>query len=266
MKILDDKVIVVAGVGPGIGHSLAVNASAHGAKLVLCARTASRLDDLVAEIESSGGDAVAVPCDMSIVADCQKAASVAMERYGKIDGVAVIACMEPDRKMFDEAAADFSDWRSNVDFNLWATMQFVKACLTHMTSGGSIVLSGSTSSDFPDAGVAAYAAAKAGLASMIRSIAYEYSAKFSGGRGIRLNMLSYGAIAGEPFHKWVQEIADISGRTYEQQLKRISRNYPLGYVPTPDEYANGVVMLLSDLSKAFNGLNIHINGGLFMKP
>jgi NAD(P)-dependent dehydrogenase (short-subunit alcohol dehydrogenase family) len=265
MRILEDKVIVIGGVGDGVGRSLAITATDHGAKVVLCARTSARLDAIVHQIEAKGGQAVAVACDMAAVEDCQKAANIAVERFGRIDGVAVIACMDPDRKSFDEAPSNFADWRLNVDFNLWATLQFVKACLEHMTSGGSVVLSGSTSSDLPDARVAAYAAAKAALASMVRSIAYEYSAKFGGGRCIRLNMISFGAIAGEPFHNWVGEIADIAGRTYEQQLKRISRNYPLGYIPTPDEYANGIVMLLSDLSKAFNGLNLHVNGGLFMK-
>lgn len=266
MSILKDKVIIIAGVGDGVGRSLAIRAVQHGAKVVLCARTRSRLEQISAEIEVAGGESLVIPCDMSLPEDCQSAARAAVDQFGKIDGVASIACMEPDRKLFDQATDDFSEWRQNMDFNFWSTMTFVKACLQCMTPGGSVVIAGSTSSELPEAGVAPYAAAKAALTSMVRSIAYEYSAKFSGGRGIRLNMLSLGAIAGPPFHEWVQQIADRAGRDYESQLKRIARNYPLGQVPHPDEYADGLIFLLSDMSSTFNGLNIHANGGLFMKP
>lgn len=266
MQLLDGKVIVFGGVGDGVGHSLAIRAASHGAKVVLAARTMPRLEAIVVEVEANGGEALAVACDMTSAADCQAVAEAAVDRFGRIDGAATIACLDPDGKFFDEAADDFADWRPNLDFNFWATMQFVKACLQRMTEGGSVAIIGSTASDFPEARVAAYAASKAALASMVRSIAYEYHWKFSGGRGIRLNMLQLGAIAGPPFNHWVEEVAGKTGRTFEDQMQRVAKHYPLGHVPTPEEYADGIIFLLSDMAKAFNGLNIHANGGIFMKP
>lgn len=264
IMILQDKVIVIGGVGEGIGHSLAVRAAAEGAKVVLTARTASRLESIAAEVTGAGGEALVVQCDMSKLEDCRAVAQQAMGRFGKIDGVSMIACMEPDRKLFVEADEDFANWRPIVDVNLWGTLQFIKQCLKGMSRGGSVAIVGSQVSNEPWPYVAAYAAAKAGLGAMVRSIAHEYGSKF-GDTGIRFNMLSAGGVANAPYYHYVQELADFNNRTYDEQLKLMAEAYPLGYVPKPEEYADALIFLMSEKSGAVNGLDIHANGGSFMK-
>ena len=262
--MLEDKVIVIGGVGDGIGRSLTLRAAARGAKVIMMARTASRLERIAGEAAEAGGIAVAVPGDLNRLADCRRVAETAMDRFGRIDGVAMIACMEPDRKLFVEADDDFASWRPILDMNLWGTLQLVKQSLKGMSRGGSVAIVGSQAAQDPTPYVTAYAAAKAALAAAVRSIAIEYGGQH-GDAGIRFNMLSAGGIANEPFFKYVHELAAFANRTHEEQWQLMVRDYPLGYIPKPDEYADALIFLLSDMAAAVNGLDIHANGGTFMK-
>lgn len=263
MRLLEDKVVVVGGVGPGMGRSTAVRAAAQGAKVVMCARTASRLDAIAAEIRDAGGEAIAVPSDMSVLDDCRRVARTAVETYGRIDGVAMVACMEPDRKMFDETDEGFENWRKITDFNLYAILQMVKCCVPHMPRGGSVAIVGSVSSESPFPLNAPYAAAKAGLGVMIRSMALEYGRQYKN-RDLRINGMIASGVAGEPYINFVREQAERNGRTFEEEQAIFAAPYPLGHVPEPDEYADTLIFLLSDLSRVINGQNINANGGSFM--
>jgi NAD(P)-dependent dehydrogenase (short-subunit alcohol dehydrogenase family) len=260
MNILAGKTIVIGGVGDGMGTSLALRAAAQGARVVLSARTASRIETIAARIVEQGGEAVAVPCDMGVLNDCRRVVEAARDKFGGIDGVAMVACMNPDQKKFADADPDFKDWQPIVEFNFFGVLQFVKACLTTMEDGSSVALVGSVSQDEAWERTAPYAAAKAGLAATMRVMALEY-----GPQGIRFNMMCCGGIANDPFYTYVGDLANYAGHSYDEQLALMVKDYPLGYVPTPDEYAYTLIFLLSDMSKAVNGQNIHANGGLFMK-
>jgi NAD(P)-dependent dehydrogenase (short-subunit alcohol dehydrogenase family) len=260
MGLLEDKVIVIGGVGEGIGHSMALRAAAQGAKVILAARTVSRVEAYADEVKAAGGVAIPVRCDMSSLADCRNVAQAAVERFGRIDGVSMVACMEPDRKFFADADDDFADWRPIVDFNVFGTLQLVKACLKSMSRGGSVAIVGSQAQDEPWERTGPYAAAKAGLGAMIRVMALEY-----GPKGIRFNGMAAGGIASGPYFAYLQQLADFAGRTLEEQKALMQKDYPLGYVPPPEEYADALIFLMSDMSRAVNGQNIHVNGGIFMK-
>ena len=260
MGLLEGKVIVIGGVGEGIGQSMALRAAAQGAKVVLAARTVSRVEAYADEVRAAGGVAVPVRCDMSVLSDCQNVARMAVQHFGKIDGVSMVACMEPDRKLFIDADDDFADWRPILDFNVFGTLQLVKACLKSMSRGGSVAIVGSQAQDEPWERTGPYAAAKAGLGAMIRVMALEY-----GPKGIRFNGMAAGGVASGPYFTYVRQLADFAGRTFEEQKELMQKDYPLGYVPPPDEYADALIFLMSDMSRAVNGQNIHVNGGIFMK-
>jgi len=265
MRLLEGKVIVVCGVGDGMGRSTAIRSAAHGAKVVLFARTASRLAAIEKEITNAGGEAVSVPGDMEVVADCTRAAQTAVDRFGRIDGVSMIACMEPDRVMFDDTDDDFTAWRAITDANLYGTLQFVKACVKHMGQGGSVAIVGSTAQDQGHQLTAPYAAAKAGLAAVVRVLTVEYGAQHKA-RGLRFNILTAGGVAGPPYFRYVGELAELAGITREEQQQLMIGNHPKGYVTLPDEYADSLIFLMSEMSAGINGQNIHVNGGEFMKP
>lgn len=266
MGILAGKVIVLGGVGPGMGRSLAIRAAAEGAQVVLCARTASRLEAIAGEISAAGGVAVPVRSDMSVLADCRRVAQTAIDRFGRIDGVTTMAHIEPDRTLFDDSADDLANWQRINNFILFSTMQMIRECVKGMpSSGGSVAVVGSVSQDQPYPLTAPFAAAKAGLAAVIRVLAKEYGNGHLD-RRIRFNMLVAGAVGGEPFDRYTQELADAAGVSFDEQMAQMAAIQPLGYIPPPDEYADALIFLMSDLSKAINGQSIHANGGAFMKP
>jgi NAD(P)-dependent dehydrogenase (short-subunit alcohol dehydrogenase family) len=265
MRLLEGKVIVVGGVGEGMGRSTAVRAAAHGAKVVLFARTASRLAQIEKEITDAGGEAVSVAGDMEILADCQRAAQTAVDRFGQIDGVSMIACMEPDRMMFDDTDDDFEAWDVITYANLYGTLKLVKACIKHMPPGGSVAIVGSLAQDQGYQLTAPYAAAKAGLAAVVRVLAVEYGAKHKA-RGLRFNILTAGAVAGPPYYRYVEELAKFANISVDEQKELMIGNHPKGYATLPDEYADTLIFLMSNMSAGVNGQNIHLNGGEFMKP
>lgn len=263
--MLKDKVIVIGGCGDGMGHAMAVRAAAQGAKVILTARSLPRLEAIAAEVNDAGGTAVPIACDMSVLDDCKKVAQTTIDRFGKIDGVSMIACMNPDHKLFADTDEDFAAWREITDVNLWGTLQLVKQCLKGMSRGGSVAIVGSqTSNDGHWPYVAPYAAAKAALGAVVRLIAFENGIQH-GNTGIRFNMLSAGGVANAPYYEYVQTLADINKTTYGEQLQHMAQAYPLGYVPKPEEYADALIFLMSDMSAAVNGLDIHANGGSYMR-
>jgi NAD(P)-dependent dehydrogenase (short-subunit alcohol dehydrogenase family) len=187
-------------------------------------------------------------------------AQTARAVFGRIDALAVIAYREPDQRLLRECDNDLVSWRSIVDFNVFATLQVIKAVSEQMADGGSIAIVNSMTSDLPWPRIAPYAAAKAVLASLVRLLALEF-----GQRRIRINGMHAGGIANAASEKYIAALAAQNDRSVEKQRAIVAEGYPLGHMPAPDEYADSLVFLLSRLSRAVTGQAIHVNGGFFMR-
>jgi NAD(P)-dependent dehydrogenase (short-subunit alcohol dehydrogenase family) len=258
--LLQDRVIIIAGVGPGVGHALAVRAAAQGAKLVLVGRTSERLEAFASEIAAASGVALPVVCDLASVSDCRRLAETAVTTFGAIHGLAVVAYRPPDQKTLAESDDDLAAWRDVIDFNVFATLQVIKAVVERMADGGSIAIVNSMTSDLPWPRLGPYAAAKAALASFVRTLALEFAP-----RRIRINGMHAGGIANASAEAYLQLLAERGGRTLEEQRALTVATYPLGFIPPPENYADALIYLLSDLSVAMTGQAMHVNGGHFMR-
>ena len=91
--LLKDKVVIISGVGPGMGQSLAKLAAAEGAKVGLGARNKAFLDEVVAEIKAAGGEAIALATDVTKVDQCKALADATEKAFGRIDGLVNSAYM-----------------------------------------------------------------------------------------------------------------------------------------------------------------------------
>ena len=89
--ILENKVVIVSGIGPGLGQELAYGAAREGAKLVIAARSTELLNKLQAEIIESGSEVIAVPCDITKPADCENLVNKTIDQYVRLDGLLNIA-------------------------------------------------------------------------------------------------------------------------------------------------------------------------------
>jgi NAD(P)-dependent dehydrogenase (short-subunit alcohol dehydrogenase family) len=134
---LDGKVALVSGIGPGIGEHVAWAYAMAGARMVLLARTASRVEDLAAAITSAGGEALAVPADVSKREDLGRLVGAAIEAYGRVDVVFSNAPGSSGMGLdMNPLGLDDEDWQYSVDVNLLAPYRLAKALIPQMRSNG----------------------------------------------------------------------------------------------------------------------------------
>lgn len=166
---LTDAVVVITGASSGFGRGSAAALAAQGAKVVIAARRGKVLDEVVAEINATGGTAVPVTTDVSDPADVAHLASVAVEQFGRIDvwinnvGIGALGYF------WDIPIADHA---RVVDVNLKGLIYGAHAALTQFRfqGAGTLVNIGSIDSEVPLAFQASYAASKAGVLSLSRSL------------------------------------------------------------------------------------------------
>jgi NAD(P)-dependent dehydrogenase (short-subunit alcohol dehydrogenase family) len=249
MRELDGKTAIVTGASSGIGRAAARLFAERGAKVVVGARRRDALDDLVAEIEAEGGEAVAHAGDVRDEACAQGLVGLAVERFGGLD----IAFNNAGTLGEMGALGDLSleGWRETLDVNLTGAFLGAKHQIPAMLSrgGGSLVFTSTFVGHkvgFP--GMAAYGAAKAGLVGLARVIAAEY-----GAQGIRANALLAGGTdtpMGAEVANTPETIAFVEGL---HALKRIAQ---------PDEIAQAALFLASDASSFVTGSAMAADGGV----
>ena len=259
MKLLDGKVAVVTGIGPGMGRSIAVQLAQHGAKLVIGARSTEATEKTAQEIRGFGGAVLTQRVDQAEQASVQAFVGRAIDAYGGVDIVVHNGAASGDNKLVEDA--DLDVWRQLYEANCLSAISLYKAALPSMKARGDgriILINTGASNNRPHPGLAPYAATKAGLASLVRSIALE-----AGKYGIRCNGVHLGGIDGENYRNRVEHFtAPARGMTTEQYMEmRYNEYLPLRYVPTADECAGVVVFLASDLARSMTGQAISVNGG-----
>lgn len=249
--LLRDRVILVAGAGPGLGSALAERIVDHGGRVVVSARSRDRLDDLVGRI---GPAAHAVPSDLRDPAAAATLIDASIERFGRLDGlVHNAAVIPPLDRVLDADAHDLTD---TLALGVTAPLALVRAAVPVLPSGGSIVFVGSAVVRHPKPGFGAYNVGKHAMLGLARSLALEL-----GPRGIRVNTLVAGKIDGDRLQTYFAEQAARRGVTAEEVHAEYVARIALGRVPSPEEHADAAVFLLSDLAAAVSGHALDTNGG-----
>jgi NAD(P)-dependent dehydrogenase (short-subunit alcohol dehydrogenase family) len=154
--------------------------------------------------------------------------------------------------------SDPDDWRTIMEVNLFGALHLVQLVVPSMREHGDgrIVLINSGASTDPPPLLGAYAAAKAALASLARSIAVEL-----GPEGIRANGVQLGPVQGENWDGWVQSGSQAAGMTPEEFEVDQCKDVPLRNVPSADDCAGAVVFLASDLARPITGQSLAVNSG-----
>jgi NAD(P)-dependent dehydrogenase (short-subunit alcohol dehydrogenase family) len=256
--LLKDKVVIVSGVGPGMGQSLARIAAAEGAKVVLGARSKGFLEEVAADIKSKGGQAVVQPCDVSDAKQCNALAAAAVEAFGTINGLVNSAFMHGEWNSVE--AADVDEWRQIYDINCLGALRMAQAALPAMKKAGSgaIVNVSTQATVKPFPGEGGYATAKGGLTTLSRQMAKDFG-KYS----IRVNTARMGWIGGAPVLGWVdREVA--AGRNRDEVVGGVTSDISLGVIPPEEDCAKSVLFFVSDYSKVVSGAVLDINGGHYM--
>jgi NAD(P)-dependent dehydrogenase (short-subunit alcohol dehydrogenase family) len=254
--LLEDKVAVISGVGPGLGREIARAFAREGADVALGARTESFLAEVAAEIEGMGRRAVVVPTDITSPDQCEQLASAAVDAFGRIDCL-VNSAFRPDVfRTFEDV--DLKAWRKIFEVNVFGTLQLTKAVLPHMKAqgGGSIIFINSmvTRKVLPLQG--GYAASKGALMTAAQVLAKEL-----GTYRIRVNSVVPGWMLGPPVEGYLEMMASANGTTRDEEYAKIAAEIPLGFIPPDEDCANAVVFFASDLSAVITGQALDVNGG-----
>lgn len=258
--LLQDKVVVVTGVGPGLGRSLCRAAAAEGATVVPVARTTPVIDDVVAEIRSGGGTAVAIAGDVTVRTDCERIAATVERELGRLDGVVNSAFSVGALGVFPDI--DLDDWRQAFEVNLFGALQLLQCLLPLLErdGGGAVVSVNTMSSIGPMKGQGAYGASKTALEFAMRQLAVDL-----GGRGIRCNTVYCGPMRGPNLDDAMEKWAQRRGVTYEEIVDAVSAVIAQGHIPTDAEVAPAVLLLLSDAARVVNGTSFHATGGAWVE-
>jgi NAD(P)-dependent dehydrogenase (short-subunit alcohol dehydrogenase family) len=261
-NLLQDRVVIVLGVGPALGRATALACAGEGAKVVLAARSEAKMGEVAQEIAASGGASLSVVTDMLNADDCRRLVSRTVEAYGRVDGLVCVAYRHHDNSTIADSPDDLANWRPVMDTNFFGTMQVVKPTIEQMQrqdGGGNIVIINSLNTHNPWPRTLSYSASKAALAAATRSLATEY-----GPDNIRVNSLHAGVIFNDSLYITLDDMARRNGTTREQEVAKITALSPLRQQTTPEEYTGSVLYLLSDMSKPVTGISLHANAGRYM--
>jgi NAD(P)-dependent dehydrogenase (short-subunit alcohol dehydrogenase family) len=256
MGLLDGKVALVSGIGPGMGRDISLQLAQHGADVILGARTPANVDAVADEVEALGRKAVRTQLDITDAEACRQAIDAGVSAFGRIDVLVNNAFHDGDHRLFEKA--DFDTWRTVMDVNLWGTLQLTQLVVPIMKEQGDgrIVMVNSMSAVRTEPRYGAYAASKSALAMATKTLALEL-----GKYGIRVNGIHPGYIWSDKVEWYVNYMAEKEGIPYEEKLAQLEGETALGYLPHSSEIAGSVVFFASDLSKCVTGQAIGVNGG-----
>ncbi|WP_317930235.1 SDR family oxidoreductase [Halioxenophilus sp. WMMB6] len=244
-SLLKDKVLFVAGVGPLMGQATVRIAAQEGAKIALAARSLTTIEPLAAEINSAGGEAIALQCDVTDEAQLASAIEKTNSTLGSITSVFYNA------PFYDHAHntldIDPELWQTTMDINMMGAMTVARLTVPGMieNGGGAFVFNSSAAGLYADGVRLGYSVSKAGLDAIVRHIARVY-----GPKGIRANSVYPFVMPPEVPAEMAKGFADLNC------LRRSG---------TPEEIGNAVVFLLSDRSSIITGQGIYLDGGLFSR-
>jgi NAD(P)-dependent dehydrogenase (short-subunit alcohol dehydrogenase family) len=249
------KVALVTGAGSGIGRGAAIDLGQRGAKVAVLSRQQGRIDEVVAEIEAAGGEALGISADVKSQADLEDAVRQVDEKWGRLDCVVVNAGKNGVFAPLDDLTLE--EWNDTIATNLTSTFLTVRSSLPLLKrNGGSIVVvssvNGSRTFNYP--GAVAYSTSKAGQVAFTKMVSTELAQS-----GIRINVICPGA---------VDTNINTEG-TFPRNIDKIRWpvEYPKGTLPLtgkpaePWQIAKTISFLLSDDASHISGTEMWFDSG-----
>lgn len=253
--MLTDKVVVISGVGPALGTTLARRCARAGADLVLAARTAERLEQVAGEVTAAGRRALAVPTDITDPAQVDNLVDRALQTYSRVDVLINNAFKVPSMKPL--ANTDYDHIREAIELTVLGALRLTQAFTPALAEAkGAVVNVNSMVIRHSQPKYGAYKMAKAALLAMSQSLASEL-----GEQGIRVNSVVPGYIWGETLKGYFQHQAGKYNTTVDQIYQATAAQSDLKRLPTEDEVASAILFFASDLSSGITGQTLDVNCG-----
>jgi NAD(P)-dependent dehydrogenase (short-subunit alcohol dehydrogenase family) len=255
--LLTDRVVVVSGVGPGLGQAIALRSAAAGADVVLAARTESRLTAVAEQVTAAGRRAVAIPTDVTDDTAAERLVRIAVAEFGRVDTLVNNAFAMPP--MRDLGQVDLAALRASFETNVFAALRLTRLFTPALVeSRGSVVMVNSAVLRHSRRTFGAYKMGKASLLALAQSLASEL-----GPRGVRVNSIAPSYIWADTLKRYFEYLAGKRGVPAHQIYAETAATTDLRRLPEPDEIADAVVFLASDLARAITGQCLDVNAGEF---
>ncbi|HZJ28288.1 MAG TPA: SDR family oxidoreductase [Acidimicrobiia bacterium] len=256
--LLEDKVAIVSGVGPGLGRATAMALAREGAAVGLAARNEDRVREIADEIVATGGRAMPVATNVVDPEDCERAIARVVDAFGGLD-ILVNSAFRGDPGMPFESA-DLDKWRKVFDVNVWGSLQLTQAAVPALKArgAGSVVFVNSMSARKIRPNEGSYAASKGALLVAVRSLATELASY-----RIRVNSVIPGWIWGPNVQLYVDWQTSERGISEDEAIAEITEAIPLGFIPPQEDIAESIVFFASDMSRVITGQTLDVNGGEF---
>lgn len=245
MTNLNDKTVWVTGASRGIGQAIALACAQAGATVIGTATSPAGAASISETLKPWGGYGIAL--DVTDASSCEAALEAILLQHTKLDVLVNNAGITRDglaMRMKDD------DWSAVLDTNLTAVFRLSKLVMRPMmkAKAGRMINISSVVGSLGNAGQANYCAAKAGLEGLTRSLAREL-----GSRNITVNCVAPGFIDTD----MTKALPDAVVSTMQSQI-------PLGRFGAPQDIANAVLFLASDMGAYVTGTTLHVNGGMYM--
>jgi 3-oxoacyl-[acyl-carrier protein] reductase len=242
---LRNRVALITGGSRGIGKGIAVRMAQDGARVAIAYRSnKTAAQQTLRQLQTSGADCVAVETDISDAARAEQLVRTVADRFGRLD---VVVNNVGDFKWGTLGESPLEDWQSVFASNLMTVLYVSRAALPHMRRGrwGRIINLGAVGAEraFGQAKISAYAAAKAAVVALSRSLALEEAKN-----GITVNVVNPSSI-------------DENELTIDEARRIRDARFPIGRPPTVEDVAAAVAFFASEEAEYVTGQVVNVSGG-----
>jgi len=254
---LKDSVALVTASSKGLGRATAMQLAREGSKVVLCARGEDALYAARDEILAFGGEALAVPGDVSALETPQALVDAALARYGQLDILVANAGGPPPGEFL---AFEERDWEAAIQLTL---MSFVRLCYAAIpaikeSKQGSILACTSITVKQPLPNLVLSNSLRLAVTGLVKTLADEL-----GPEGVRANAILPGSTRTDRIEQLLADRAERAGTTVDKQAALMASEIPLGRVGRPEEFGRVAAFLCSPAASFVNGVSLLVDGGAY---
>jgi len=255
----EPDVVLVTGASQGIGEAIALAFADAGARLVLAARNREGLERTQELAAQRGAESLVLTADVTDAEQVRRMAQSTLDEFGRIDALICNSGIAGPTAPLWEITPQ--QWHQTLSVNVSGVFHCCHAVLPAMIERrrGSVVVIGSMTGKRPLHGRTPYTTSKLGLVGLVRTLAWE-----AGPHGVRVNLISPGAVRGPRIDSVIAAQAASLGISAEDSLGRFTSSSPLERLTEPAEVAAATVFLTSRAAAAITGEDLNVSAGVAM--